>query len=92
SQGDVRSLLIDPIGAALSPGHHPLQDGAGSGEHLGHHQLGGVHAEVVLGIGTGGLQELHQRLGSGLGGLHQDRHGGAGVLAADQITHDLDLA
>ena len=31
----MRGSLIDAIGAALSAGHHPLEDGAGGGEHLG---------------------------------------------------------
>ena len=91
SQGDVRSALVDTVGAALGPGHHPLEDGAGSGVHLGHHQLGGVHAEVVLGVGNGALQKLLQGLGGSLGGLHQDGHGAARVLAADQVADDLDL-
>ena len=54
----MRGSLIDAIGAALSAGHHPLEDGAGGGEHLGDHQLLGVHAEVVLRIGAGALEEL----------------------------------
>ena len=81
-------------GITISTAHveyQPLQDGAGGGEHLAHHQLGGVHLEVVLRVGTGGLQQLHQGLRGRLGGLHQNGHGGAGILAADQVADDLDL-
>ena len=91
-QGHVRSSLVDAVGAALSPGHHPLEDGAGGGEHLGHVELLNIHVEVVLSIGHGALEELHHRLRGSLGGLHEDGHSGTHILTADQIGNDLDLA
>src|SRR5699024_6845576 len=91
-QGHVRSSLVDAVGAALSPGHHPLEDGAGGGEHLGHIELLNIHVEVILSIGHGALEELHHRLRGSLGGLHEDGHSGSHILTADQIGNDLNLA
>ena len=89
--GDVRGTLVDPIGAALGPGHDALDDGAGVGVAGGHVQLLRVHLVVVLRVGGGALQQLEHGLRGGLGGLHQDGGGGGHVLAPNQVQDDLHL-
>ena len=54
-------------------------------------QLVGVHAVIVLGIGDCALEELLHRLAGRLGGIHDDGHRFARILAADQIADQLDL-
>ena len=88
----MRSSFVDAIASALGGGDHALEDGTAGGIHFGDVQLGGVHAEVVLGVCNGALEELDQGLGCGLGGLHQNGHGGVDVLTADQVADDLHLA
>lgn len=57
-----------------------------------HRRTGRESLDYVLRVGAGALEQLDQRLGGGLRGVHQDRHSGLGILAADQIADDLDLA
>ena len=51
----MRGSLVDAVAAALAGGDHALEDRAGSRVDLGHVQLGGIHAEVVLGVGDSAL-------------------------------------
>src|SRR5699024_4668680 len=84
--------LVDTVGSAFGNRAHSLQNGAGGSIDLGNIQLLGIHAEVVFCICAGALQQLCHGLAGSLGGRQQDGHGGLGILTADQIADDLDLA
>ena len=88
----MRGTLVDAIAAALAGGDHTLEDRAAGGVDFADVELAGIHAEVVLSVGDSALEQLDEGFGRSLGGLHQNRHGRADILAADQIADDLDLA
>src|SRR5699024_4281453 len=92
TDGDVSGSLQNTIVSAPSSGHAALENGAGVGDSSGNIELFSVHGIVVLCVGDGASQELENGLGSSLGGLHQVGRRGLDVLAADQVTEDLDLA
>ena len=73
-------------------GSAALEDRAGVRDSSGNDQLVDVHAVVILSIGDRTLEELEHRLGSSLGRLHQIDAGSLGILAADDVAQDRDLA
>ena len=78
--------------SALCSRHDALESRTGTNEALGNIQVVRVHLEVMLRVGNGALEELDQGLRSALGSVLKDSHCGGGVLAADKIENDLNLA
>ena len=88
----MRGLLIDAEGSALCTGTDTLECGALSDVALGYIQTSHIHIVVILGIRHGGLQQLQERLASGLGSLLEDRLRELDVLASDEVENDGNLA
>ena len=70
NQGDVGRPLQQSVRTAARSGLDALHRRARADEHFGNVKTVNVHLEVVLGICNGALEELDERLGGRLAGIH----------------------